>query len=65
VLPQEQHRGGGNEAPTEEVTEVGAEAAPAVEALPFTGSNTPLLVLLGGGLLGLGMGLRRVVAERG
>jgi outer membrane biosynthesis protein TonB len=65
VRPQEQNRGGGNEAPTGGVTEVGAEAAPAVETLPFTGSPTPLLVLFGGGLLGLGVGLRRVTAERG
>jgi hypothetical protein len=56
VLPQEQVSGavGGQEAPT------------ATEAtLPFTGSETPLLMLVGVGLLGLGVGLRRAVAERG
>jgi hypothetical protein len=58
VLPQEQ--GGGVESPTE-VT----EAAPAAGTLPFTGSRTPLLVLFGFALLGLGVGVRRMTTERG
>jgi hypothetical protein len=62
VLPQEQGQGGGGiESPTGEVT----EAAPAAGTLPFTGSRTPLLVLFGVALLGLGVGLRRVAAEQG
>jgi hypothetical protein len=60
VLPQEQGGGGGVESPTE-VT----EAAPAAGTLPFTGSRTPLLVLFGVALLGLGVGVRRVTTERG
>jgi hypothetical protein len=62
VLPQEQgHGGGGIESPTSEVT----EAAPAAGTLPFTGSRTPLLVLFGVALLGLGVALRRVATEQG
>jgi len=62
VLPQEQGRGGGGiESPTGEVT----EAAPAAGTLPFTGSRTPLLVLFGVALLGLGVVLRRVAIEQG
>lgn len=59
VLPQEQ--GGGIESPTGQVT----EAAPAAGTLPFTGSRTPLLVLFGVALLGVGVGLRRVATEQG
>jgi hypothetical protein len=62
VLPQEQGSGG-QEAPNTGITETNAEASPA-DTLPFTGSNIPLLVLLGGGFLGLGVGLRRLSAER-
>jgi hypothetical protein len=62
VLPQEQGQGGGGiESPTSEVT----EAAPAAGSLPFTGGRTPLLVLFGVALLGLGVGLRRVATEQG
>jgi hypothetical protein len=31
--------------------------------LPFTGSRTPLVVIVGLGLLGLGVGLRRVATD--
>jgi hypothetical protein len=66
VLPQEQTHGGGLTAPTSGVTEAGVNAAPAAGTLPFTGGPAPLplLVLLGGGLVGLGVGLRRVSTER-
>jgi hypothetical protein len=58
VLPQEQGVGG---AVGGEVT----QAAPAAGTLPFTGSPTPLLMLLGAALAGLGVGLRRMTTERG
>jgi hypothetical protein len=62
VLPQEQGSGG-EEAPTGGITETSAEAGPAA-TLPFTGSRTPLLVLLGTGFLVLGVGVRRLTSER-
>jgi hypothetical protein len=64
VLPQEAvGGGGGQEAPAAPVTETGVQAAPAGTTLPFTGSHGPWLVLIGLGFLGLGVGLRRVIAR--
>ena len=41
------------------------KATPAEASLPFTGSNTPLLMLVGVAFLGLGLVLHRVSTERG
>jgi hypothetical protein len=61
VLPQEQEVGGGGSGGV-----AGQQVTTTAEAtLPFTGSRTPLLVLVGVGFLGLGAALRRVVAEQG
>jgi hypothetical protein len=55
VLAQEEQTGGGGV----------VTAAPAETALPFTGSEAPLLVLLGVAFLGVGLVLHRVSAVRG
>ena len=55
VLGQEQGSGGGGV----------VQASPAQSSLPFTGSETPLLILLGASLLGIGLVLHRMSVERG
>jgi outer membrane biosynthesis protein TonB len=55
VLGQEQSSGGGGV----------VQASPAQSSLPFTGSETPLLILLGASLLGIGLVLHRMSVERG
>jgi LPXTG-motif cell wall-anchored protein len=54
VLGQEQGRGGGGV----------VQAAPAATTLPFTGSEVPLLMLMGAAFLGLGLVLHRMSANR-
>lgn len=56
VLAKEQDVAGGGGVVT---------AAPAESTLPFTGSETPLMVLLGVAFLGVGLVLHRVSAARG
>ena len=64
---QPKHQGGGvlgqeqGTAPTSGVV----TASPAEAALPFTGSNAPLLMLVGAGFLGLGLVLHRMSTDRG
>jgi hypothetical protein len=58
VMSKEQGQGGGGV-----VTAAPAETAETT--LPFTGSDTPLLMLVGVAFLGLGLVLHRVNAERG
>jgi hypothetical protein len=41
-------------------TETCDATAPVTGSLPFTGINVPLLVVVGGGLLGTGLAMRRV-----
>jgi hypothetical protein len=55
VLGQEQGHGGGGV----------VQASTAESTLPFTGSDTLLLMLLGVASLGLGLVLHRVSTERG
>jgi outer membrane biosynthesis protein TonB len=55
VLGQEQGSGGGGV----------VQASPAQSSLPFTGSETPLLILLGASLLGIGLVLHRMSVQRG
>jgi LPXTG-motif cell wall-anchored protein len=55
VLPLEQQQGGGGV----------VAASPSAGTLPFTGSETGLLVLLGVVFLGLGFVLRRVSVPHG
>lgn len=55
VLGQEQGPGGGGV----------VQASAAQSSLPFTGSETPLLILLGASVLGIGLVLHRMSVERG
>jgi hypothetical protein len=70
VLPETQSGGevpsggGGPTAPAGGVAGTVTEAT-AAESLPFTGGRLPAMLLVAVGLLGLGVGLRRVTAEQG
>jgi hypothetical protein len=69
VLPETQSggevpSGGGSTAPTGGVAGTVTEAT-AAGSLPFTGGRVPALFLVAVGLLGLGVGLRRVTADQG
>jgi hypothetical protein len=64
VSPEEVNSGSGGSSTTAAGgTEAAVATASSAGTLPFTGSRTPILVVVGLGLLGLGVGLRRVATE--
>ena len=67
MLPESQqspNSGGGGSTPSGGSSGTVTKAS-AVGTLPFTGSNIPLVLAVAVGLLGLGVGLRRMTEQHG